>query len=221
VLYLTLFYQGGLVIPHGAPWWVVILAVVTPAVLAFALSARYFWRAFRAAFFELPVDSYLADFGRAVAEALRETGLVAASPDQVRVTLQEGGEFDVHLDSRDRVATEVFAEAYRDLFQPIVDQRYLVVREETSLSGTFYTPIWYVIRSITRVVRRRQRFYHPVPAIFARRRDLADAFARSWSRWVGGGGLVYTRSPQGARILLNERARNRLRVRSSAVDEWR
>jgi superfamily II DNA or RNA helicase len=219
-LYLSIFFRGGLLIPDGAPGWVVV-ATAVPVVLAFAMSAKYFWRYFKAAFIDLPVDSYLADFGRAVAEALRTTGLAAASTDQVRVSLQEGGSFDVHLDSTDRVATELFAEAYRDLFQPIVDQRYLVVREEASLSGTFYRPVWYAIRSLTRIFRKRQRFYHPVPSVFARRRELAEAFARSWSRWVGGGGLVYTRSPEGARILLNERARNRLRVRSAAVDEWR
>jgi hypothetical protein len=221
LLYLTLFFQGGVIVPDGAPWWVIPIAIGAPVALAAVLSARYFWRAFKAAFLDLPVDSYLADFGRAVAEALRETGLAPASPDQVRVSLQESGVFDVHLDSRNRAATELFAEAYRDLFQPVIDQRYLVVREEASLSGTFYAPIWYLVRTVTRVLRKRDRFYHPVPTVFGRRRELARAFARAWAKWVGGRRLVYTRSTEGARILLNERARNRLKVQTAAIDEWR
>jgi hypothetical protein len=57
--------------------------------------------------------------------------------------------------------------------------------------------------------------------VFARNRDLAEAFARSWGRWVGGGRLVYTRSEGGMRILLRERAAFRIGVRADVEDEWR
>ena len=137
------------------------------------------------------------------------------------MALTESGTYEVTLASADQQATAVFSEAYRDLFTPVVDQRYLVVRDESSIRRGFYAPIWYLIWGITRVLRRRDRFYHPVPAVFAKRRESAEIFARAWKRWVGGGGLVYTRSPEGASVLLRERARARLNVRSAVVDEWR
>jgi hypothetical protein len=72
-----------------------------------------------------------------------------------------------------------------------------------------------------RLARRRRPFYHPVPAVFGRKKELAEAFGRAWARWVGGGTLVYTRSPEGAGVLLRERAAARLKVRSVTLVEWR
>ena len=198
------------------------LVVVAGLILApIVLSAPFFWRYARAAFIELPLDSFLADFGRAVAEAYRSTGVAPMSPDQVRVRLNESGTYDVVLDSRDREMVDEFARSYRELFEPIVDQRYLVRREEAAISGTFYAPIWYVFRAAFRVARRGDVAYHAVPTAFARRRDLADAFAAAWKRWVGGGDLVYTRSAAGMEILMRERVSLRRAVRAASFEEWR
>lgn len=222
VAYLVMFLQ---VIPQllqsDLPSWgialVVGIAVIGPA----ALSAPRFWRYFRAAFMDLPVDSYLADFGRAVAETLRQTGLAPASPDRVRVSETAFGMYEIHLDGADPATAALFADAYADLFAPILDQRYLVVREETSLSGTFYRPVWYLLRRLTRMFRRRREYYHPVPSTFGRNRELAEAFGLSWARWVGGGRMIYTRSEEGARILLRERTTGDRGVTSATLEEWR
>jgi superfamily II DNA or RNA helicase len=221
VFYALLFWSNGfeLVLRLPPPWSFVALAVLVVAPLI--LAARRFWRYIRAAFLGLPVDSYLADFGRAVAAALRSAGLAAASPEQVRVALAADGTFSVHLDSKNADAVERFATAYRQLFEPIVSQRYLVVRDETSLAAGFYRPWWYVVRGLLHVFRRSKPYYHPVPSIFERKRELADLFAAAWKTWVGGGDLVYTRSPEGIRILLRERAARRLRASTADVEQWR
>lgn len=223
LLYLILAsYAVPQLLSSGMSALLVVLLTVAILLVAVGATVPLFLRYFRAAFLELPVDSYLGDFGRAVAQALKETGLAAASPDQVRVVETAERTYDVHLDTRDRVATDLFAQAFQDLFDPVIDQRYLVVREEASLSGTFYKPIWYAIRSFSRVFRRGQPFYHPVPTVFGRRRELAEAFGVAWARWVGGGALIYTRTPEGAAILLRERAAARLAdVTSATFDEWR
>ncbi|MEX2458947.1 MAG: hypothetical protein WD770_08180, partial [Actinomycetota bacterium] len=221
VVYGVLFWQAlpqALLIPNGPVRW---LATAALLLAPLALAAPFFWRYGRAAFVDLPVDSYLADFGRAVAEALRETGLAAASPEEVRVAQGVQGTYDVHLWTKDAEASERFSQAYHELFAPITDQRYLVVREEASLSGTFYRPVWYVIRSLLRAFRREGPHYHPVPTVFGRKKEFAEAFGRAWAKWVGGGGLVYTRSAEGAEILLRERAAARLKVRRELIVEWR
>jgi superfamily II DNA or RNA helicase len=210
-------FEQALALPP--PWNLVLLVGLVLAPIA--LSAPFFWRYARAAFIDLPVDSFLADFGRAVAEAYRSTGLAPMSSDQVRVRLNESGTYDVVLDNRDKSLVDQFARSYRELFEPIVDQRYLVRREEAAISGTFYAPIWYVWRAAFRVVRRRDVAYHPVPTGFAQRRELADAFAAAWKRWVGGGDLVYTRSPAGMEILMRERVSLRRAVRAASFEEWR
>jgi hypothetical protein len=142
------------------------------------------------------------------------------SPDQVRVRLNESGSYDVILDSRDKAAVDEFARSYGELFEPIVDQRYLVRREEAGIQGTFYAPIWFLLRGAFRVVQRDVA-YHAVPTVFARRRDLADAFAHAWKRWVGGGDLVYTRSGAGLDVLMRERVSGRRTIRAERFEEWR
>jgi superfamily II DNA or RNA helicase len=213
-----IFYVLGRALLLPSPWDVIAAAVLLIAPVT--LAAPFFWRYFRAAFVDLPVDSFLADFGRALAEAYRQTGLGPMSPDQVRVRLNESGSYDIVLDSRDQAAVDEFATSYRELFEPIVDQRYLVRREEAGIRGTFYAPVWFLLRTIFRFAQR-DIAYHPVPSAFARRRDLAEAFGRAWQRWVGGGDLVYTRSPAGLDVLMRERVSARRIVRADRFEEWR
>ena len=221
VYYVIVITLNGLelVLALPLPWNLVLIVGLILAPIA--LSAPFFWRYARAAFIDLPVDSFLADFGRAIAEAYRSTGLAPMSPDQVRVRLNESGTYDVVLDNRDKALVDQFARSYRELFEPIVDQRYLVRREEAAISGTFYAPIWYVLRAAFRIARRREVAYHAVPTAFARRRELADEFATAWKRWVGGGDLVFTRSPTGMEIVMRERVSLRRAVRAASFEEWR
>ena len=224
---MTLLYTAALIAVDGlrlalalpVPWNLVTLAALV--LIPVAVAAPLFWRYVRAAFIDIPVDSHLADFGRAVAQAYRSTGLAPMSPDQVRVRINPSGTYDVVLDSRDKEMVDQFAVAYAELFEPIVDQRYLITRNEGDISGTFYAPIWYVLRAAFAFARRSDTAYHAVPTAFARRRDMADAFANAWRRWVGGGELVYTRSSDGMETLMRERVALRTSVRAASVEEWR
>lgn len=219
--YLALFWAYGINLVEALPLHYGALVAAALLVGPIVLAAPLFWRYFRAAFLQLPVDSFLLDFGRAVAQAYRATGLAAMSPDQVRVALDESGSYSVHLDNGPAETVRRFETSYRELFEPIIDQRYLVQRDETSLRAGFYRPWWYVVRGLLRFVRRTKPYYHPVPAAFERKRELAQGFGAAWSDWVGGGELVYTRSPAGMRILLRERAARRLRIAAVGVEQWR
>ena len=220
--YLALFWQ---IVPRaresGWPGSSIALAVTAVIVISLAVSVPLAVRAVRRAFLELPVTAYLADFAHAVADAMKSTGIAAAKPDRVRVHEGVDGTYDVHLDTPDREAVDAFAEAFADLFEPVVDQRYLIERQELSSAGSLYRPVWLVLRALLRLQRRGRPVYHPVPSAFARKRELAEAFAVTWSKWVGGGRLVYTRSPEGSSILLRERATARRDVAAQQVDEWR
>ena len=62
---------------------------------------------------------------------------------------------------------------------------------------------------------------HPVPDVLGTNRERADALAAAWARYVGGGELVYTRTPEGRRMLLEARAQPRRSGRSLTFDRWR
>lgn len=221
LLYYGLFVWQFIPAPGALSGPLYALLLVIAVVLPIALTAPLIRRYVRAAFLELPVDSYLADFGKAVAEALRDTGIAPASPDQVRVVEAADGTYDVHIDAHDEETAELFAEAYEELFDPPLDQRYLISRDQASLSGAFYGPLFRLGRIAFAPFRRRNQHQHPVPTVFGRNKERAQAFATAWKRWVGGGELTYTRSTEGARILLNARVDADLDVDSRTVAEWR
>jgi hypothetical protein len=206
---------------HGMSNGLAALFALAAFGVSLAVTVPFVVRFVRRAFVELPVTAYLLDFAHAVADGLTTTGTAAAAPDRVRVVEGTDGTYDIHLDTPDRVAADAFSQAFDDLFQPVVDQRYLIERQELAKNGFLYRPLWLVLRFLLRRARHGRPIYHPVPAAFAKRRDLAEAFALSWSKWVGGGRLVYTRSGGGASILLRERASAGRDVTADQVDEWR
>lgn len=196
---------------------------IIAGLIAGGISAKYIYVYFRKAFIDLPVDSYLMDFAKAILETLKKTEMVNAqvSFDNLRVVAMQDGTYQVYLDYAKEKDIKKFSECFRDIMSPITDQRYLVSRNEASLDGNFFSPVWYTIRELTQVFRRETEFYHPVPNIFSQNKRLAFIFSRAWSKYVGGGRLIYTRSNKGRNILLKNRIKNRLQIGLTHLEEWR
>jgi hypothetical protein len=98
----------------------------------------------------------------------------------------------------------IFLRALRDVLGPLENPRYLLARRKT----------WRIFRED----------YFAVPEILARKKEFAEHFARRWSKLVGPIQLVYTRTPEGRRLLL--RARNHslsgvFRKRTERVSCWK
>ena len=80
----------------------------------------------------------------------------------------------------------IFLRALRETLSPIDNPRYLLARRK----------IWRLFRED----------YFAVPDVLARKKEFAEFFAQRWKRLVGPVQLVFTRTPEGRRLLL--RARN-------------
>ncbi len=176
------------------------------------VNARAIWRVFKKSFLELPADAVLLDIGRALLAALRDAGLVSRSLDgkYVRVVETPGSGLQVFVDYASPEDSDIFARAYRELMGPIGDARYLIERDSTSLRTLIYRPLWRLVRGVLGL-GEDLRAYHRVPDVLATRRERAEALARHWQRYVGGGRLIYTRTAEGRRILLEARGRRRRR----------
>jgi superfamily II DNA or RNA helicase len=196
------------------------VAVVTAIVVAF--NARSAWRIARR-IREQPPDAILLDVGRALLAGLQVAGLVSRNlqPDYVRVVEQPDLSYEVLLDYASPDDAKTFIDAYREIFAPVVDQRYLIRRSDRRLPDLWLAPFWAVLRVVLRPRGSYPPAYHPVPAVLATRRELADAFAENWRRYVGQGDLVYTRREDGWRVLLQARAERRPRVKSLAFEIWK
>ncbi len=174
-------------------------------------------------FIEIPIDSYLVDIAKSLAQALSESKLISSSNsvDSVRVVIDETGFYDVYLDYASREDARLFSRCLKELLGPVTDQRYLVSRSIDTIKLGFYSPIWWGLRQIFRFVKQEKVAYHPVPTALSTNRKLAETFARAWQLYVGGGALVYTRSAEGARMLLELRSYNRHKIKRMNYDVWR
>jgi superfamily II DNA or RNA helicase len=192
-------------------------------IVAFVFNLRSAYRLARAFLYEQPPDGILLDVGRALLAALKDVGLVSRNlqPDYVRAIEQPDNSYQVLLDYASPEDAAIFIRSYREIFEPVRDQRYLILRDDGRLPSLGLTAPWWILRRCIRNVAGYQATYHPVPKVLATRKARALAFARSWERFVGGGELVFTRSEEGRAVLLQARAQRRPRVKGLAFETWR
>lgn len=193
------------------------------ALITFALNARQAYRLFKALLVDQPPDGILLDVGRAVLAALRDAELVSRHlpMEYVRVTARQEGSYEVLLDYASPEDAATFIAAYRQVFEPVRDQRYLILRDDSRLPRLWLAPLWSALRLFVRDQFGSKPVHHPVPDLLATRKERAEAFARHWQRYVGGGHLVYTRSEAGRKVLLQARGQRRPNVRGLAFEIWR
>jgi hypothetical protein len=166
-------------------------------------------------------DAILHDVGQALLLALRDAGLLDGSIPSRSVCVVEKPEgYEVSLAAASLENAAVFVRSYRQVFAPVRDQRYLILRQEDRLPHVFLRPLWGLLRGYFRNPDAYPPAYHPVPDALATRKERAEAFSRHWQRHVGGG-LVYTRSGEGRRKLLAARAQRRPETRGLAFEVWK
>ncbi|PIZ44463.1 hypothetical protein COY32_06370 [candidate division WWE3 bacterium CG_4_10_14_0_2_um_filter_41_14] len=174
-------------------------------------------------FIEVPLDSFLLDIGKALFKSLRETNLVypTQSVDNVRVVVDSGGQFDVYLDYATTGDAQMFTTCLQELLGPVTNQRYLVSRTTDGIKIGFYSPIWWMLRKLFRVITQENIAYHPVPSVLSTNKKRANIFAKNWKQYVGGGELVYTRTSKGSMLLLQHRKDNRHKIKRMNYDVWK
>lgn len=160
-----------------------------------AKAARLVWR-------NGSVEGSLEQVGRVALQSLHHAGLasvadVTAGAFEVRGGLD--GRKDVVLRGVSRSVERQVIQAITEVLGPVGNPRYLLVRE-------------------SRLGWRTRTDYHPVPAALGARKDWAEAFARLWSERVGSSRLVYARTPEGRRVLLQARAKSLAAAFQRSVD---
>ena len=189
---------------------------------ALFLDARSAYRVVRRMFTELPADAVLLDMARALLAALRDVGAVSPNLQDayVRAVENEWDGIQVFLDYASPEDSATFASAFREMMGPLGDARYIIERNSASMRNLVYRPLWRVVRVLW-PGQVEVKAYHRVPGMLAARRRDAEKLAAYWRKYVGGGRLIYTRSPEGRDILLRARAQQRKRVRQMAFELWR
>lgn len=218
-----LLYDFGLTgVEAGVGYTMVGIVLVVGFALTVVLGFRSARRLARAFFIQQPPDAILRDVGRALIASLKDTGQVRPNlqPEFVIVGEMPDESYEVFLEYASAEDAATFIRAYRQIFGPVRDQRYLILRDDSRLPQLRLAPFWFFLR---RWYRERQGFkpaYHPVPDVLASRKEYAETFAGYWRSYVGGGRLVYTRTEMGRGFLLEARTQARPKVPGLAFETW-
>ncbi|MCX7608135.1 MAG: DEAD/DEAH box helicase family protein [Anaerolineales bacterium] len=201
----------------------IFLILVVGLAGVFIYSSLEFVKLIKKLFTEQVPDDILLDVGRALLHTLRDLSLISPNlqPDYVRVVRNPDDTYQVFLDYASPQDADTFIQAFGEIFEPIHDQRYLIMRTEDRLPNLPLNSIWLGIRKFVRQTGMYPPAYHPVPKILAGRKERVDVFARYWQRYVGGGEVVFTRSEMGRAILLNARSQRRPKVKQMAFEIWK
>jgi hypothetical protein len=128
--------------------------------------------------------------GKAMLRAMVQAGSIETDIARLRVIARrlDYGLVGCLLKGGSTRERSIFLEAMQELLGPVTDPRYVLVRK--SSRGWF-----------------ARKDYHSVPTVLGKNKDTAEHVRKMWSLRIGPADLVYTRTPEGGRLLLNARAR--------------
>lgn len=202
----------------ASPWLAAILAVALGVGgTAGVLEAQT--RAGRALLRAAAQPPSVAQVAGAVADALRQVGRISRGSEALVVEPQPDGAYRCLLVGVDQRESALFADALDDALAPLVAPRYVVARDVVVPFGR--------TRRQLRAVARRHRatpdlvVWHPVPDVLGARAELARAYGEAFHRWLGGGRVRYTGSPDGAGVLAAQQGRDPFDVATSMRTHWR
>lgn len=138
-------------------------------------------------------DADVLRIGYAVADALHRAGHVGAGSAAVRPHVGADGAYRITLDTAEHGDAETFTTALDEVLSPLVGNiRYLIPRYHLDLPATARLPGRFLDAAYTCRLPANPVVYHRVPAVLARNRAGADAFAHAWRTWVCDGTATYT-----------------------------
>ncbi|MFE6511298.1 DEAD/DEAH box helicase [Nocardioides sp. NPDC057767] len=152
----------------------------------------------------------------AVADGLHETGQTSVGADGLEIAVDSDGSYRVHLAGVSEGESALFAASLEEGLAPIAAPRYLVSRP---VVGTL-DPLETLRLGISGRHAAQSEAWHAVPVALGRRAADAKAFRAAWAHWVGGSGLLYTGSPEGAGLLAAQRGADPFDVTAVIRRHW-
>jgi hypothetical protein len=168
----------------GSDFWLYIKIVAgISAIASLPWLARAVWRFVRHGTPERSVRQ----IGQAILEALEYEGSIRRRARELAVFASQNRDGTVFCSVTGGGGAEqtIFLRTLGEVLAPIENPRYLLAR--------------------TRLWRFFREDYFAVPEVLARKKEFAEMFAKKWRRFVGPANLVYTRTPEGRRLLLRAR----------------
>jgi hypothetical protein len=141
-----------------------------------------------------------------ILETLSGQGLIKTSLKQVGLKVRnEKGEVFVTCSNLPAEENNLFIQSLQEFLDPVDNPRYLLVRRNRLLG------------------KLRQVDYFSVPSVISPNKGSVGMFKKLWRKYIGDCDIVYTRNPEGRKVLLKARKRaysSTQRKRSKRLSKW-
>ncbi|UQZ32580.1 restriction endonuclease subunit R [Paenibacillus sp. PK3_47] len=205
-LALQIFYESVTspqVLNSEAPGW---LKLGLAALFAAICASPWIIKAAKMMIKHQTLDRSILETGLTVYTVLYEMKLVRSAPSLHLIGAQEErGTVVCWLKAGSTHEKTLFLNALQQLLDPVENPRYLIYRTSRRWFG-------------------RTHDYHAVPEEIGRRKEHAERFAALWKKNIGPAELVYTRTPEGHKKLLNARVKSLASMfirKSERISAWR
>jgi hypothetical protein len=154
-----------------------------------------------------PVTTSIIFIGQALLSSLIETGAIRTHPSKLKVKAEkmEFGEVYCSVTGATYYETQVFLDSLQEILNPIENPRYLMVRK-------------------TLMEKKVKEDFHAVPEVLGSNKRRAEIFQRHWKKAVGPCELVFTRTIEGRKMLLQARQDSlsgHIGWRSERTSQWK
>ncbi|NDV93898.1 restriction endonuclease subunit R [Dysgonomonas sp. 521] len=133
----------------------------------------------------------IQQIGNALLAALLRQGTMISDPARLRAVgySDESGAIYCYLEGGSTFEQAVFVDSMQEIVNVIENPRYIIIRKSKFLAEQI------------------KRDYHAVPEILGRNKKMAQYFSRQWMEQVGPCELIYTRTVDGRKQLLEARVK--------------
>ncbi|MGH3737953.1 MAG: hypothetical protein ACRDT6_20420, partial [Micromonosporaceae bacterium] len=155
----------------------------------------------------------------ATADALHAAGLIDQGAQAFTMAPDGSGAWQFHLTGADAASSATYATALDEVLSAPADPRYLIGRYVLDAPGPGW---WRTLWAGNRFPRRENAvIYHALPSVLGEHRRRADAYRKTWRRWVSDWDApIYTRNPEGSLLLASRRGLSPLDVHTSLRLTW-
>ncbi|MBN2686316.1 MAG: DEAD/DEAH box helicase family protein [Pontiellaceae bacterium] len=182
-------------------WTIFKMIFIIGFLLAIPTSIRCLWLVLKNG----PVEAAARQIAQALLETLIHLNIIKTDRRELNLIVEHDKHGFVHcfLDGATYFESSLFRNALQEILGPINNPRYLITRKSECMAF--------------------QRDYHSVPTIFGQKKEDALCFADFWNKLVGKNRLIYTRTPEGRKSLIQARGfalSTEFAEKSEIISKW-
>ncbi|WP_289663342.1 DEAD/DEAH box helicase family protein [Flavobacterium panacagri] len=154
------------------------------------------------------ISKDIKQIGKALLDSLIKARIIKTDYASLEVitSVDDWGRVYCHLEGGTTFEKSTFINSLQEITDTVENPRYIIIRKNTFL---FF---------------REQKDYHSVPEIIGRNKKLAEHFKEQWKELVGNCDLIFTRTIEGRKLLLQSRIKSlaaQFDKKTQRINKWK